>query len=112
MTAPKSYLPMLNGLTLGDASSSHDGVSCYPAIRKNTQEKYIVKVISVPSSPVQLDAMLLAGAFPNKGAALEYYMDVSRDILRETDILRQLSHQEGFVPYLDAQIVSSDDLSG
>ena len=112
MSAPQPYLPMLNGLTLGDASSSHDGVSCYPAIRKNTQEKYIVKVISVPSSPVQLDAMLIAGAFPNKGAALEYYMDVSRDILRETDILRQLSHQEGFVPYLDAQIVSSDDLSG
>lgn len=112
MSAPKLYLPMLNGLMLGEAMSSHDGVRCYPAIRHSNQEKYIVKVISVPSSQVQLDALLLTGAFPSREAALEYYMDVSRDMLRETEILRQLSHQEGFIPYLDAQIISNDDFTG
>ena len=112
LSAPKLYIPMLNGLILGEALSVHDGVRCFPAIRHSNQEKYIVKVITVPASQVQLDAMMLTGAFPNREAALEYYMDVSRDILRETDILRQLSQQEGFIPYLDAQIIPSDDFTG
>lgn len=112
LSSPKLYLPMLNGLMLGEAMSDHDGVRCYPAIRHSNQDKYIVKVISVPASQVQLDAMLLTGAFPSREAALEYYLDVSRDILRETDILRQLSQQEGFIPYLDAQIISNDDFTG
>ena len=112
MSAPKLYLPMLDGLMLGEAMSDHNGVRCYPAIRHSNQEKYIVKVISVPASQVQLDALLLTGAFPSRESALEYYMDVARDMLRETDILRQLSHQEGFIPYLDAQIVSNDDFTG
>ena len=112
LSAPKTYLPMLNGLMLGDAISSHDGVCCYPAIRHTNQEKYILKVISVPASQVQMDALLLTGAFPSREAALEYYMDISRDMLRETEILKQLSQQEGFIPYLDSQIISTDNLNG
>lgn len=112
LSSPKAYLPMLTGLMLGDAISSHDGVSCYPAIRHSNQDKYILKVISVPASQVQTDAMLLTGAFPNREAAMEYYMDMARDMLRETEILRQLSQQEGFIPYLDGQIISKDDLNG
>ncbi|MBE6977143.1 MAG: hypothetical protein E7438_00670 [Ruminococcaceae bacterium] len=112
MSEPKAYLPMLNGLMLGEAISSHDGVNCYPAIRHTNQDKYILKVISVPASQVQLDAMLLTGAFPGREAAMEYYLDLSQDVLRETDILRQLSQQEGFLPYLDAQIVEKDFFKG
>lgn len=112
MSAPKSYLPMFNGLMLGEALSSHDGVTCYPAIRHIDKEKFIVKVISVPASSVQLEAMMLTGAFPTKEAALEYYFDLSKDMIRETEILRQLGHQEGFIPYINAEIVANDDLTG
>ena len=112
MSAPKLYLPMFTGLLLGDVMSSHNGVRCYPAIRHSNDEKYIVKVISVPASQVQLDALLLTGAFSSREMALEYYHDLAGDMIREAEILRRLSHQEGFVPYLDAEIVSNDDLSG
>ena len=112
VSSPKAYLPMLTGLMLGDVMSSHDSVSCYPAIRHSNQEKYILKVISVPASQIQLDAMLLTGAFPNRDAAMEYYMDISRDMLRETEILRQLSQREGFIPYLDGHIITKDNLCG
>lgn len=112
MSSPKAYLPMLTGLMLGDVMSSHDSVSCYPAIRHSNQEKYILKVISVPASQIQMDAMLLTGAFPNRDAAMEYYMDISRDMLRETEILRQLSQREGFIPYLDGHIITKDNLCG
>ena len=103
---------MFNGMMLGEALSGHDGVCCYPVIRHSDKEKFILKVISVPASAVQLEAMMLTGAFPNQEAALEYYHDLAKDMIRETEILRQLGHQEGFIPYMDAQIVPNDDLNG
>ena len=112
LSAPKLHIPMLNGLMLGDAISSHDGVYCYPALSHSNQDKYILKIISVPPSQAQLDALLLAGAFPSKESAMEYYMDVCRDMLREAEILKHLSAKEGFIPYLDSQIVSSEQLDG
>ena len=104
MTSPKMNLPMLSPYLLGEAMSSHDGVTCYPAIRRGTDEKYIVKVISIPASQSKVEALLLTGALSDKDAALEYFMTLSKDVVNQTDILRQLSHQEGFIPYLDAQI--------
>ncbi len=104
MTSPNLNLPMLSPYLLGDAISSHDGVTCYPAIRRGTDEKYIVKVIAVPASQSKVEALLLTGAFSGKEAALEYYRALSDDVVSQTEILRTLSHQEGFVPYLDAHI--------
>lgn len=109
MSAPRLIYPMLDGFLLGDALSSHNGVRCYPAIRRNTDEKYIVKVISIPASQVQLDALLLTGALSGREAALEYFNKQAEDLVRQTETLRSLSHQEGFVPYLDAQIVPMED---
>lgn len=105
MSSPKLNLPMLSPYLLGEVMSTHDGVSCYPAIRRGTEEKYIVKVISIPASQAKLDALLLTGAMASKEAALDYFMSLSQDVLNQTDILRQLSQQEGFIPYLDGQIV-------
>lgn len=112
MSSPKLNLPMLSPFLLGEVMSSHDGVSCFPAIRRGTDEKYIVKVISFPASQSKLDALLLTGAMSSKEAALEYYMTLSKDLLNQTDILRQLSQQEGFVPYLDGQIVPMETGTG
>lgn len=103
---------MLSDYLLGEVMSSHDGVRCYPAIRRGTEDKYIVKVISVPASESKLDALLLTGAMPSREAALDYFMTLSKDVLNQTDILRQLSQQEGFVPYLDGQIVPMDNGAG
>lgn len=112
MSSPKMNLPMLSDYLLGEVISSHDGVSCYPAIRRGTDEKYIVKVISIPASRSKLDALLLTGALSGKEAALDYFMTLSKDILNQTDILQKLSHQEGFVPYLDGQILPMEDDTG
>ena len=72
MSSPKLNLPMLSNFLLGEVMSSHDGVSCYPAIRRGTDEKYILKVLSIPASQSKLDALLLTGAMASKEAALEY----------------------------------------
>ncbi len=109
MSSPKLNLPILSPYLLGEVMSTHDGVSCYPAIRRGTEEKYIVKIISVPASQSKVDALLLTGAMASEEDALAYFRTLSQDVLDQTDILRQLSQQEGFIPYLDGQIVPMDD---
>lgn len=112
MSQPRLIYPLLEGFYLGDAISEHDGIRCYPAIRQNDGEKCIVKVISFPASQVQLDALLLTGAFSGKDSALEYFKELATDKAEEAQILQQLSLQEGFTPYHSCQIVASQDGSG
>lgn len=109
MTSSYLNLPMLFGMDLGACISSHDGVRCYPAVRRKTGEKYILKVISIPASPSKLDALLLAGAMPSKKAALSYFMDLAKDVLAQAELLHSLSQQEGFVSYLDWDIAPMED---
>ena len=83
MSEPKLISPMLDNFIMGGPISSHDGVCCCPAMEKNTDGKYIVKIISVPSSASQLEAMLLSGAYPTKEAALCYFKDVADGVIEE-----------------------------
>ncbi len=109
MSEPKLISPLLDGYIIGQSISYHDGVRCCPAIREATDEKFIVKIISVPASQVQLEALLLTGAYENNEAALEYFQSLAQDILKEKDTLSSLSRLDGFTPYLDAQIVPMED---
>lgn len=109
MSEPKLVSPLLDGFIMGEAISDHHGVRCYPAIRENTDERYIVKIISIPASQVQLDALLLTGAYSDQAEALAYFKELSDGVVGETDILDRLSRLEGFIPYLGHQIQQMDD---
>lgn len=112
MSEPKLISPMLDNFEMGGPISDHHGVKCCPAMRKNTDEKYIVKIISVPASQTKLDALLLTGAYPDKASALVYFKDLADEILAEKRILDDLAQLEGFVPYEDCQIVPMEDGNG
>ena len=112
MTEAKLISPMLDDFEIGGPISDHDGVRCYPAMRKNTEEKYILKVISVPASQTKLDALLLTGAYSSKEDALVYFEELANEIVGEKKVLDELSGLEGFVPYQDIQIVPKDDATG
>ena len=99
LSEPKLISPLLDGLIMGDPINEHHGIRCCPAIKEETDEKYIVKIISVPASSAQMDALLLTGAYPDEAAALAYYKDVADEIIAEIDILKRLSEQEGYLPY-------------
>ena len=75
MSDPKIISPLLDGFAMGAPISSHHGVRCCPAMRQNSDSKYIVKVLSFPASQVQLDALLLTGAYTDKNSALAYFKD-------------------------------------
>ena len=112
MSEPKLISPMLDGYSIGEPFSNHHGVRCCPAMHSNSDGKYIVKVISIPASQVQLQALLLTGAYQSEAAARDYFLELAEGIIAETDVLNKLSKQEGFLSFEDHQIVPKENEVG
>lgn len=108
MSEPKLVSPLLDGFLMGDPMSVHDGIACCPAMKENSDDKYIVKIISTPASQVQLDALLLTGAYKDPAAAMEYFKALSDGIVKEAEILQKLSQLEGFVSFESWQVEPMD----
>lgn len=112
MSEPRLISPMLDGFVMGDAISEHHGVRCCPAMVKETGSKYIVKIISVPASQLQVEALLLTGACASEAAALTYFKEQAQAIIEEVDTLRKLSKLEGFLAYESCKIVPMENEIG
>ena len=112
MSEPKLISPLLDGFLMGDPISDHHGVRCCPAMRAETGEKYIVKILSVPASQTQLEALLLAGAFQDRDSAAEYFKELSQGIVEEAVLLQRLSRLEGFLAYENWQVVPMEEGTG
>lgn len=109
MSEEKLISPMLDGFVMGEPMSRHDGVRCCPAMRENSDDKYIVKIISVPPSQKQLDALLLTQAYPDAAAAMNYFKELADGVVKEAELLQQLAKLEGFLPYSSWQVVPMED---
>ncbi len=112
MSVPKLISPMLDNFMIGEPISDRNGVRSCPAMHEVTQDKYIVKIISSPSAPAKLEALLLSGAYSSKEDALTYFRQVAEDIAQEAAVLEKLSSLEGFVPFESCQTVAMDDGNG
>ena len=108
MPEPRQISPLLDKIITGDAISDHNGIYCYPAMHTKTNDKYILKVISVPSSETKLEALLLTGALENEDAAKDYFRQRAKELTDEIDTLQQLSRQEGFLPCAGYQVVEKE----
>ena len=109
MSDPKLISPMLDNFAMGDPISDHDGVRCCPAMEKDTNGKYIVKIISVPANQRQLDALLLSGAYASADDALVYFKSLADGVIDEVGVLNNLSKLQGFIPFEQHQVVPMDD---
>ncbi len=109
MSEPKLISPMLDGFHMGAPISDHDGVRCCPAMKENSDNKYIVKIISIPASQVQLDALLLTGAYDDPASAMDYFQELADGVAAEAKILKKLSKLEGFLPYDNWQVEPMDN---
>ena len=98
--------PLLDGFHLGSAMSERPGVSCHPAMKENSDEKYIVKVLSMPATQVQLDALLVTGAYKDPAAALDYFRQQADDTAAEAEFLQSLSKLDGFAGFVGWQVVA------
>lgn len=109
MSDPKLISPLLDGFAIGDAISDHDGVRCYPAMRENSDDKYIVKIVTIPASDTQLDALLLTGAYSDAQAAQSYFESLVNDIENEVQVLSHFAKLDGFYAYEGHQVVPHED---
>ncbi len=109
MSEPKLISPLLDGFLIGEPISEHHGVCCYPAMRENTDERYIVKIISIPASQVQLDALLLSGAYSSQEEARAYFEELAQGVAAEVKVLEKLHMLEGFMPYTAHQTVPMEE---
>ena len=109
MSEPKLISPMLDNFDMGDPISEHNGVRCCPAMEKDSDHKYIVKIISTPATQVQLDALLISGAFQDTEAAAAYFKGLAEGIISEANTLEKLSQFDGFTPYKSCQLVPMDE---
>ena len=105
MSEPKLISPLLDGFSMGAALSAHDGVRCYPALKEDSETRYIVKIISIPAAQSQLDALLLTGAYREPRAALEYFRELADAVEAEAGCLKNLARLEGFLAFEGWQVV-------
>ena len=112
MSETKLISPLLDNFIMGDPISNHHGVRCCPALKKESEDKYIVKIISIPASQTQLDALLLTGAYPDEASALSYFRELAEGVQNEVNILKNLSQLEGFLPYENLQVVPMEGQTG
>lgn len=106
MSELKNISPLLDGFSVGSPISEHHGIVCCPAVKENTDRKFILKIISVPATQAQLDALLLAGAYKDPADAMEYYRGIGEEILAEAELLKKLSKLDGFLSYEGWQMES------
>ena len=109
MSELKLISPLLDGFAMGPPISSRQGVRCCPAMKRDSDNKYIVKIISVPTSPSQLDALLIAGAYRDQAEVAEHFKSLAESLTEEAELLRKLADQGGFLSYDAHQIVPMED---
>lgn len=112
MSEPKLISPLLDNFIMGDPISDHSGIRCCPAMENDTGDKYIVKIISVPSSPTRLDALMLTGALKTQEEAEDYFRERSAEVVKEIENLQALARQEGYLSYSDYQVIPMEDSIG
>lgn len=109
MSEPNRVSPLLDGMVVGAPMSSRPGVQCRPAIRENSDEKYIVKILSFPASQSSMDALLLTKAYKGPAEAMEYFKGLALDVQKDAQTLRELSALEGFCGYEGWQMTPMDN---
>lgn len=109
MSEVNTVSPLLDAFSLGSPFSSHNGITCSPAIHTVTNEKFILKKISIPESQVQVEAMLLTGACADREAAQAYYEDVAKSLEREIALMNSLAQSRGFASFFASQTTKKPD---
>lgn len=112
MSEIKLISPLLDDFDIGGSISDHNGVTCYPAMRKDTTDRYIIKNVSIPASQTKLEALLMTGAYPDQTSAASYFKELADCTVEELELLRKLSQIEGFLSYEDWQVSVKEEAVG
>lgn len=109
MSEPICVSPLLDGFVFGAPISEHHGIRCYPAMKQDSDKKYIVKEISLPASQTALEALLLTRAYKDAKDAVAYFQAIAQDTAQDAGLLEALSGLDGFIAFEGCQIVPMEN---
>ena len=112
MSTPRLVSPMLDGFQLNETISCRTGTACYTVTEQHSGNTFALKIASVPTSDVQMDALLMTGAFANITDANIYFKEEARAILNEAKTLRHMATLGGFTDFDCVQVVHADNGCG
>ena len=112
MSEARLISPILDGLELNETISCRDGAHTIAATEIDSGKRFVVKIVSVPTSDAQMDALLNSGAFINRIEANSYFKEQARAILNEAKILRQMATTSNFIDFDCVQVVPSISCNG
>ncbi len=112
MSAPRLISPLLDNFVMGEPIYNQGGIRILPAMKQDKEEKYIVKIISIPANQSQVDALLITGAYKDADAVNSYFAELADGTIREAGVLSKLSNSGGFDGYENMQVVPMDDGNG
>lgn len=108
MSELKIISPLLDGLTVEKELGGHNGQVCYALRQQTGSERFVLKILSLPSSESKVQALLLSGAYPDEAAVHSYYSGVAEDLRRELEAGKQLAESGRFCGAVGYQIEPRD----
>ncbi len=112
MPIPRLISPILDGFQIDKTIDQRDGVHCCAVTEVQSQNPFVLKILSVPTSSIQMDALLMTGAFASRADANAYFKEEARTILNEAKTLRHMATLGGFADFDCVQVVPAADGSG
>ncbi len=100
--------PLLDGFTVGECLSSHNGVSCYALRHDASGQEFILKHISVPASEAKVQALLLSGAYASAEDANGYFKSVADSYAAEFTLNKSFADCPYILHYLAHQVVQKE----
>ncbi len=101
--------PLLDGFTVGECLSSHNGVSCYALRHDASGQEFILKHISVPASEAKVQALLLSGAYASAEDANGYFKSVADSYAAEFTLNKSYADCPFILHYLAHQVAPKED---
>lgn len=108
MSDLKMISPLLDGLQVEKETAAHNGRKSYILRRESSEDRFVLKVLSIPAADSQVRAMILSGAYADEAAVHEYYGKVVDDVKAELNAGKKLATSGYFAGALDYQIETKE----
>ncbi len=108
MSDLKMVSPLLDNMQVERESAGHNGRKSYILRRSSSEDRFILKVLSIPAADSQVRAMILSGAYADEATVHKYYGKVVEDIKAELNAGRKLAESGYFAGALDYQIETKE----
>ena len=108
MSDLKMVSPLLDGMQVERESAEHNGRKSYILRRDSSDDRFVLKILSIPAADSQVRAMILSGAYADEAAVHEYYGKVVDDIKAELNAGKKLAESGNFAGALDYQVETKE----